>query len=348
MSSESLIAEANDLFVDEDYESALEKFNEAIALNGNEGNYYTKRSACLYKLARYSEALEDANKAVQLTPADSASFMRQGMAAFALDNFQTALAAFTKGNELKTSAQFKTWIRKCEAELGDGKAAQPATPAPVAKPAPVSTTTTTQATPQASGSFKHDFFQTATHVTVSIFAKGVKKEATKISIQKKQLEVTIQLGEGKEYSLDLDLCGEIIPEESRSDILSTKIEIKLKKSTPGQWPSLENTGESVKEWAVVQDGPATGLTYPSSSKKHINWDKVEVEEDKLEGDAALNSVFQSIYKNADDDQRRAMLKSFQESGGTVLSTNWNEVGNGKVKGSPPAGMEMKEWKDVHH
>lgn len=48
----------------------------------------------------------------------------------------------------------------------------------------------------------------------------------------------------------------------------------------------------MKEWAVVQDGPASGLSYPSSSKKHINWDKVEVEEDKLEGDAALNSVFQ--------------------------------------------------------
>jgi suppressor of G2 allele of SKP1 len=43
-----------------------------------------------------------------------------------------------------------------------------------------------------------------------------------------------------------------------------------------------------------------------------------------------------------------MLKSFQESGGTVLSTNWNEVGTGEVKGSPPAGLEMKNWKDLHH
>ncbi len=27
-----------------------------------------------------------------------------------------------------------------------------------------------------------------------------------------------------------------------------------------------------------------------------------------------------------------------ESGGTVLSTNWTEVGKDKVKGSPPPGM----------
>lgn len=38
-----------------------------------------------------------------------------------------------------------------------------------------------------------------------------------------------------------------------------------------------------------------------------------------------------------------MMKSFVESGGTVLSTNWDEVGKGEVKGSPPAGLEMKKW-----
>jgi len=56
----------------------------------------------------------------------------------------------------------------------------------------------------------------------------------------------------------------------------------------------------------------------------LNWDKLaqEVEEDKLEGDAALNKVFQDIYAGATEEQRRAMMKSFLESNGTVLSTNW--------------------------
>lgn len=32
-----------------------------------------------------------------------------------------------------------------------------------------------------------------------------------------------------------------------------------------------------------------------------------------------------------------------ESNGTVLSTNWKEVGKKKVEGSPPDGMEVKKW-----
>lgn len=32
-----------------------------------------------------------------------------------------------------------------------------------------------------------------------------------------------------------------------------------------------------------------------------------------------------------------------ESNGTVLSTNWKEVGSKKVEGSPPEGMEVKKW-----
>lgn len=32
-----------------------------------------------------------------------------------------------------------------------------------------------------------------------------------------------------------------------------------------------------------------------------------------------------------------------ESNGTVLSTNWNEVGSKMVEGSPPDGMEVKKW-----
>ncbi len=54
MSAEALLAEANDLFVDEDYDGALQKFNAAIALKSDDGNYFTKRSACYSKLARYN------------------------------------------------------------------------------------------------------------------------------------------------------------------------------------------------------------------------------------------------------------------------------------------------------
>ncbi|KAG0485738.1 hypothetical protein HPP92_009817, partial [Vanilla planifolia] len=88
--------------------------------------------------------------------------------------------------------------------------------------------------------------------------------------------------------------------------------------------------------------------YPSSKKK-VEWDKLAAEvkkeekDEKLEGDAALNKLFRDIYQNADEDMRRAMCKSFVESNGTVLSTNWKDIGSKKVEGSPPDGMEMKKW-----
>ena len=39
------------------------------------------------------------------------------------------------------------------------------------------------------------------------------------------------------------------------------------------------------------------------------------------------------------------LQSFVESNGTVLSTNWSEVGTGTVEGSAPKGMEMHDWNE---
>jgi suppressor of G2 allele of SKP1 len=73
-----------------------------------------------------------------------------------------------------------------------------------------------------------------------------------------------------------------------------------------------------------------------------NWSEIEksivAEEEEehksLKGDAALDHFFKSVYAKASDDQRRAMVKSFQTSGGTVLSTDWASVENGKYEADP--------------
>lgn len=86
--------------------------------------------------------------------------------------------------------------------------------------------------------------------------------------------------------------------------------------------------------------------YPSSSRKRHDWDSIvkqSAEEDEelkkdfakdpnAGGDQALNELFQKLYADATDDQRRAMIKSYQESNGTALSTDWSDVG--KVRSFP--------------
>ena len=56
--------------------------------------------------------------------------------------------------------------------------------------------------------------------------------------------------------------------------------------------------------------------------------------------------FKEIFKNSDPDKRKAMIKSMQTSGGTVLSTDWNDVSKkdyeGKDRPSPPKGQEWKK------
>ena len=77
--------------------------------------------------------------------------------------------------------------------------------------------------------------------------------------------------------------------------------------------------------------PVAGQAKPTAYATKKNWDQIEkdaakeLEADKPEGDGAMNALFKQIYDRADPDTRRAMMKSYQTSGGTVLSTNWGEV-----------------------
>jgi suppressor of G2 allele of SKP1 len=91
-------------------------------------------------------------------------------------------------------------------------------------------------------------------------------------------------------------------------------------------------------------------SYPTSSKKKKDWSEIDKDitkaeaTEKPEGDAALNSLFKQIYERADENTRRAMIKSYQTSGGTVLSTNWEEVASKDYEGKDrPDAPEGQQW-----
>uniref|UniRef100_A0A8C5RJL4 SGT1 homolog, MIS12 kinetochore complex assembly cochaperone n=1 Tax=Laticauda laticaudata TaxID=8630 RepID=A0A8C5RJL4_LATLA len=177
--------------------------------------------------------------------------------------------------------------------------------------------------------------------------KNVKQIDVNITFSEKELNASLKLPSEESYKLKLHLLHSIVPEQSLFKVLSTKIEIKMKKPEAIRWDKLEGQEKS----DLKKDTPASNPThdYPSSSHYTKNWDKLvgeikeEEKNEKLEGDAALNKLFQQIYSDGTDEVKRAMNKSFMESGGTVLSTNWSDVGKRKVEVNPPEDMEWKKY-----
>ncbi|KAL5033078.1 Cochaperone protein, variant 2 [Batrachochytrium dendrobatidis] len=195
---------------------------------------------------------------------------------------------------------------------------------------------------------RHEWFQTDTHVTVSIFIKKVDPASLKVEITSRNLSIRIQspsIGTS-ETVLDFDLLLPVVSAESSYEVLSTKIEVKMKKESVGaKWTALEGDGNIDAMGSLASVSMTAPPAYPSSSKKKNDWNKLDkaVEEDKPEGDAALNALFQQIYRDASEDTRRAMMKSYVESNGTCLSTNWKEVGSKPVAVTPPSGMVAKKF-----
>ena len=226
---------------------------------------------------------------------------------------------------------------------------------------------------------RHEWYQQNDTVIVTLFAKGIPKDKATVEIKPASLEMSFPLPTGSTFDFSLDpLFYKIDHAASSFKIMSTKAEFTLKKATPGQkWPNLEGSeptdgdfakpdgddGDAIKR-AVLADGAKnSGPAYPTSAKTGPkDWDKVasdltkkpkkddengeegddDVNIDDEEGDP-VNGFFKKLYKGADEDTRRAMMKSYQESNGTALSTNWSEVGKGKVETTPPDGMEARPW-----
>ncbi|KAF9931312.1 Protein SGT1 A [Linnemannia zychae] len=357
---QDLFAQGSHAFADEDYEEAVNFYTKAIEINASHVEIFLKRSATYQKLGRDKEAYDDALKALALikekpsvdVSVEAKAQLRKGVAAFHLHDYQTAKVALEACHALSPDQRtLASWMRKNEQELAKqpkAAVAPAAAPAAAATPAPAPVTAVPAApvTP-AIHRVRHEWYQNDSHVTISVFIKNVKKESVDVNITDRALSVSVKMPTGSDYSLELDpLSHAVIPAESKFEVLSTKIEIQLKKERFGvKWGALE--GDDVNAGSMATNTTSSAPAYPSSSRKTKNWDALEKEaamdEEKADGDKALNQLFAQIYKDADDDTKRAMMKSFTESNGTCLSTNWEEVGKGTVETRPPEGMVARKY-----
>ncbi|KAG5480462.1 hypothetical protein GH5_06063 [Leishmania sp. Ghana 2012 LV757] len=202
------------------------------------------------------------------------------------------------------------------------------------------------------GQVRMEWYQSAEQIHFTFYVKDRTEDDVVVTKTTTSLEVTIRLDDnGREYSCSFDpLFAELTGDAAFISVRTMKVEVSVAKAQPYQWPTLERKVGAEGTVVVPTSGtpesalPASAkdLKYPNSKGKDWSALKLEVEDDtKPEGEAALNKLFQQIYGDGSDEQRRAMIKSFTESGGTVLSTNWDDVKKKKVEAQPPKGMEAK-------
>ncbi|KAJ8255592.1 hypothetical protein COCON_G00194560 [Conger conger] len=315
-----------DSFIDEDPKKALEELNGALGQTSDNAEWLCQRAYAHILLKNYSSAVDDAKKALVLSPSFALAFMRTGIAEYHLENFPSSHEAFVQGQNVDgADGAFAVWIKRCEERMALGSHN--------------GTSHTQETAPQV----KHDWYQTESHVIVTVMVKNVKKEEVSVKFEEKELSAAVKLPSGEDWHLKIPLLHPVVAQQSTFKVLSTKVEIKMKKTEALRWEKLEGEGTlpNVKHFTPNQ--------YPSSSHCTRNWDKVvgdikeEEKNEKLEGDAALNKLFQQIYSDGSDEVKRAMNKSFMESGGTVLSTNWMDVGKRTVEVSPPDDGEFKKF-----
>lgn len=164
------------------------------------------------------------------------------------------------------------------------------------------------------------------------------------------------------------LKGQIDPTKSDYTVGNVKVEIRLAKMVLGRWGGLVGEAPDRMSFRLLScitalqrslalagsAAPPSSSQIPISHKKK-DWEGITTdiltsdkerttdEDPNVGGDSTVNAFFQKIFADADPDTRRAMMKSFQESGGTTLSTNWDEVKKEKVGVKPPGGSEWKQW-----
>jgi len=367
------ISEAQGLYISGAYSLARDRLTQILESNANNYEALLYRAHANLKLNALEDAIKDADGAIQVNSNRSEALLVKGIALFVSGKYDDAINQIRRAQLVLSSleaadprrVEVQLWEQKAEAEKTKKTAfsVNNLNRKPEEQKTQTKETASVQQHPKP-GKISYKWHQTDNRVYIEINYALKKKEDLNITIENKKVSLSFPVDGSSNFELNLELFDEIDTQNSAYNVHLNRIEVQLEKIIKGRnWTLLErpdSKNEKILETVVPKpvsqtNTPQATPVYPSSSKTKKDWSKIdkEIEEDmkKNKDDYAdedpLNKFFKEIYKNADENTRKAMMKSFQTSGGTVLSTNWDEVKQkdyeGKDRPDAPNGQEYKEW-----
>ena len=104
-------------------------------------------------------------------------------------------------------------------------------------------------------SCRYDWHQTASHVTVAVYAKKYDPSVSFVEVNPVRLVVHLHFPEeNANFDLDLELKGIVEVESCTVSMMGTKLEVKMKKAETGSWSKLDIPKKVVKK-EVVEEKP---------------------------------------------------------------------------------------------
>jgi len=338
---ESLILKAKKSYIFDDFENAIKQIDLVLSKfpsSASKNTYILFKSICKYKQGKYEEALKDMDTLDkdESYKKDFNYYLSRGKVLFYLSKFVECKMTLNEALHLISSTDKESlnlltpWLNKADVELKEGGV--------------VNYNVTNM------GQLKiiYNWIQTGTNLTVDITSNH-NLNPYDIKINKKSVEFIDKKEGAVKYTLNL--TNGIVPEKSTSKITSAmKCKLELRKEVENfNWVNLEvnkddNSSNNPKDKVVHG-------YYPTSSKVKKDWSQLDKEIDEQEkedaskdGNEGMWRLFREIYAKGNEETRRAMTKSFQTSGGTVLSTNWNEVKDKDYEGKDrPEAPKGQEW-----
>ncbi|GJD09292.1 Protein SGT1 [Galdieria sulphuraria] len=175
--------------------------------------------------------------------------------------------------------------------------------------------------------FREDWFQNGSFVSLTLYIKDVDRDESNVTFTQQTVTVNLFSARDKSiYEQTWELSHPVVAEQSLVTYFPQKVELKMKKKEEGLlWKQL-TSGATLKSSDNTQSSYSSRETASLQSGRFPKQFAVEEDDDEEQDQSKdLLAFFRDIYEKSDEDTRRAMVKSFVESQGKVLSTDWKKV-----------------------